>query len=44
MVGRACGRDGIAPVNIGNPNDFRLAPQDTTGPMTRDELERFSML
>jgi len=39
MVGRACGVDGIRPGTYCEPAMTTVGSQDTTGPMTRDELK-----
>jgi aconitate hydratase 2/2-methylisocitrate dehydratase len=39
MVGRACGTDGIRPGTYCEPLMTTVGSQDTTGPMTRDELK-----
>jgi len=44
MVGRACGVDGIAPGNYCEPLMTTVGSQDTTGPMTRDELKDLACL
>ncbi|MCH9675054.1 MAG: bifunctional aconitate hydratase 2/2-methylisocitrate dehydratase, partial [Gammaproteobacteria bacterium] len=38
IVGRACGTDGISPGTYCEPRVSTVGSQDTTGPMTRDEL------
>jgi len=38
MVGKACGTDGILPGAYCEPKMTTVGSQDTTGPMTRDEL------
>ncbi|HSG24140.1 MAG TPA: aconitate hydratase B, partial [Azonexus sp.] len=38
MVGRACGVEGIRPGTYCEPKMTTVGSQDTTGPMTRDEL------
>ncbi|UMX58206.1 hypothetical protein MJ524_05185 [Escherichia coli] len=40
MVGRACGVKGIRPGAYCEPKMTSVGSQDTTGPMTRDELKR----
>ena len=40
MVGKACGTDGIRPGTYCEPKMTTVGSQDTTGPMTRDELKR----
>ncbi len=44
MVGRACGRDGICPGEYCEPKMTSVGSQDTTGPMTRDELKDLACL
>jgi len=44
MVGRACGTDGIAPGTYCEPRMTTVGSQDTTGPMTRDELKDLACL
>ncbi len=44
MVGRACGRDGIRPGEYCEPKMTSVGSQDTTGPMTRDELKDLACL
>ncbi len=39
MVGRACGVKGIRPGAYCEPKMTSVGSQDTTGPMTRDELK-----
>ncbi len=39
MVGQACGTDGIRPGTYCEPRMTTVGSQDTTGPMTRDELK-----
>jgi len=39
MVGKACGTDGIRPGTYCEPRMTTVGSQDTTGPMTRDELK-----
>ncbi|MCI0668556.1 MAG: aconitate hydratase B, partial [Methylococcaceae bacterium] len=39
MVGRACGVEGIRPGTYCEPHMTTVGSQDTTGPMTRDELK-----
>merc|ERR1712007_374174 len=39
MVGKACGVDGVQPGTYCEPLMTTVASQDTTGPMTRDELK-----
>ncbi|MEX9213877.1 bifunctional aconitate hydratase 2/2-methylisocitrate dehydratase [Providencia rettgeri] len=44
MVGRACGRPGIRPGEYCEPKMTSVGSQDTTGPMTRDELKDLACL
>ena len=44
MVGRACGHDGIRPGEYCEPKMTSVGSQDTTGPMTRDELKDLACL
>ena len=44
MVGRACGVDGIRPGEYCEPKMTSVGSQDTTGPMTRDELKDLACL
>jgi len=44
MVGRACGTDGIPPGQYCEPKMTTVGSQDTTGPMTRDELKDLACL
>ena len=44
MVGKACGRDGISPGEYCEPLMTTVGSQDTTGPMTRDELKDLACL
>ena len=44
MVGRACGVDGIRPGTYCEPQMTTVGSQDTTGPMTRDELQDLACL
>ncbi len=44
MVGRACGVDGIRPGTYCEPAMTTVGSQDTTGPMTRDELKDLACL
>lgn len=44
MVGRACGVDGILPGVYCEPKISTVGSQDTTGPMTRDELKELACL
>ena len=44
MVGRACGVEGIRPGVYCEPKMTTVGSQDTTGPMTRDELKDLACL
>ncbi len=44
LVGRACGRDGVLPGETCEPRMSTVGSQDTTGPMTRDELTELACL
>mmetsp|Transcript_1032 Transcript_1032/g.1691 ORF Transcript_1032/g.1691 Transcript_1032/m.1691 type:complete len:779 (-) Transcript_1032:13-2349(-) len=44
MVGRACGVDGVVPGQYCEPAMTTVGSQDTTGPMTRDELKSLACL
>ena len=44
MVGRACGVDGVRPGTYCEPKMTTVGSQDTTGPMTRDELKELACL
>ncbi|CAM3214555.1 bifunctional: aconitate hydratase 2; 2-methylisocitrate dehydratase [Xenorhabdus nematophila ATCC 19061] len=44
MVGRACGAKGIRPGEYCEPKMTSVGSQDTTGPMTRDELKDLACL
>ncbi|MCX8957828.1 bifunctional aconitate hydratase 2/2-methylisocitrate dehydratase [Erwinia psidii] len=44
MVGRACGTEGIRPGAYCEPKMTSVGSQDTTGPMTRDELKDLACL
>jgi aconitate hydratase 2/2-methylisocitrate dehydratase len=44
MVGRACGVQGVAPGEYCEPRMTTVGSQDTTGPMTRDELKDLACL
>jgi len=44
LVGRACGKDGIVPGEYCEPKMGTVGSQDTTGPMTRDELKDLACL
>lgn len=44
MVGRACGVDGILPSSACLPKMSTVGSQDTTGPMTADEIKELACL
>ncbi|CCE24691.1 bifunctional aconitate hydratase 2/2-methylisocitrate dehydratase [Methylotuvimicrobium alcaliphilum] len=44
IVGKACGVKGIRPENYCEPHMTTVGSQDTTGPMTRDELKDLACL
>lgn len=44
MVGRACGLDGVRPGMYVEPITLTVGSQDTTGPMTRDEIKELASL
>ena len=44
MVGKACGVDGVLPGSYCEPLVTSVGSQDTTGPMTRDELKDLACL
>ncbi|PLW82297.1 bifunctional aconitate hydratase 2/2-methylisocitrate dehydratase [Kineobactrum sediminis] len=44
MVGKACGVEGIRPGTYCEPRMTTVGSQDTTGPMTRDELKDLACL
>ncbi len=44
MVGRACGMDGVLPGMACEPKMTTVGSQDTTGPMTADELTELACL
>ncbi|WP_435805327.1 bifunctional aconitate hydratase 2/2-methylisocitrate dehydratase, partial [Shewanella psychromarinicola] len=44
MVGKACGVDGVRPGQYCEPKMTSVGSQDTTGPMTRDELKDLACL
>ena len=44
IVGKACGVDGIRPGTYCEPKMTTVGSQDTTGPMTRDELKDLACL
>ncbi len=44
IVGRACGKPGILPGSAAEPKMTTVGSQDTTGPMTADELKELACL
>jgi aconitate hydratase 2/2-methylisocitrate dehydratase len=44
MVGKACGVEGVRPGTYCEPHMATVGSQDTTGPMTRDELKDLACL
>ena len=44
MVGKACGVEGVVPGTYCEPRMTTVGSQDTTGPMTRDELKDLACL
>ncbi|NOR81580.1 MAG: bifunctional aconitate hydratase 2/2-methylisocitrate dehydratase, partial [Methyloprofundus sp.] len=44
IVGKACGVDGVRPNTYCEPHMTTVGSQDTTGPMTRDELKDLACL
>ncbi|KZN48283.1 hypothetical protein N482_08420 [Pseudoalteromonas luteoviolacea NCIMB 1942] len=44
MVGKACGVEGVRPDPYCEPKMTTVGSQDTTGPMTRDELKDLACL
>ena len=44
MVGKACGLDGVRPGMYCEPEMSTVGSQDTTGPMTRDEIKELAAL
>ncbi len=44
MVGKACGVEGVRPGQYCEPKMTTVGSQDTTGPMTRDELQDLACL
>jgi aconitate hydratase 2 / 2-methylisocitrate dehydratase len=44
MVGKACGLEGVRPGTACEPMMTTVGSQDTTGPMTRDELQELACL
>jgi aconitate hydratase 2 / 2-methylisocitrate dehydratase len=44
MVGKACGVEGVRPGTYCEPRMTTVGSQDTTGPMTRDELQDLACL
>lgn len=44
MLGRACGVEGVRPGMYIEPMTLTVGSQDTTGPMTRDEIKELASL
>ena len=44
IVGRACGKDGVRPGEYCEPKISTVGSQDTTGPMTKDEVTELACL
>ena len=44
MVGKACGIEGVRPGMYVEPQTLTVGSQDTTGPMTRDEIKELAAL
>ena len=44
MVGRACGRAGVVPGTVCEPRMTTVGSQDTTGPMTMQEIDELACL
>jgi aconitate hydratase 2/2-methylisocitrate dehydratase len=44
MVGKACGVEGVRPGMYIEPQTLTVGSQDTTGPMTRDEIKELAAL
>lgn len=44
IIGRACGKEGVVPGEYCEPTMTTVGSQDTTGPMTRDELKSLACL
>ena len=44
MVGKACGMEGVRPGMYVEPHTLTVGSQDTTGPMTRDEIKELAAL
>ena len=44
MIGKACGLEGVRPGQYCEPKMTTVGSQDTTGPMTRDELKDLACL
>ena len=44
MVGRACGRNGVLPAEVCEPRMTTVGSQDTTGPMTMQEIAELACL
>ena len=44
IIGRACGKDGVVPREKCEPRISAVGSQDTTGPMTADEMMEFACM
>ncbi|MBA7681008.1 Aconitate hydratase B [subsurface metagenome] len=44
IVGKACGSDGVLPGSAVEPKMTTVGSQDTTGPMTADELKELACM
>lgn len=44
IIGKACGQDGVQPGDFCTPTMTTVGSQDTTGPMTRDEMVELACL
>jgi aconitate hydratase 2/2-methylisocitrate dehydratase len=44
IVGKACGKDGVLPGSSVEPKMMTVGSQDTTGPMTADELKELACM
>lgn len=44
MIGRACGKQGVLPGTVCEPNMSTVGSQDTTGPMTMQEIAELACL
>ncbi len=44
LVGKACGKEGVVPAETCEPAMTTVGSQDTTGPMTRDEMTELACL